>query len=374
MGNIPLVATISGQCAVWFQESNQYVIMSPIEAEVLLKIYKNDETSAIKKFYEEKTEYELDDIIIRVQSLVDQQKKIAKSVSDVIQGDIGETPTEFSRKRFYKISNKIFFVEYETAELEFQIHHKFAHLEIENTTFISNHFQVFLSDEMYVLKVDDRIIGQWDAQNLHYLTGKFSMELLNSFYDKTEDDWLAVLHASVISDGENCLLFAGDSGNGKSTAAAILMANNFHLIADDFVPLDTSSEVRFFPAALSVKRQALSVLSEKFPELNDVKEIYFEQLNKTVRYLAPSNDFSQDSYPSKAIIFIKYNKDVSFELKRIRNIEAFQELVPDTWISQIFENVERFMEWFSNIPCYRLEYSNNDEMLLSIKSLFKDEL
>ena len=150
------------------------------------------------------------------------------------------------------------------------------------------------------------------------------------------------------------------------------MANGFNLIADDFVPIDTFSKVRFFPAALSVKKQALNTLSEDFPELINAKEIHFKQLNKTVRYLASKNDFSMDSYPTKAIVFIKYKQDITFELNEMPTIEAFQEFVPDTWISPISENAKKFLDWFSTMPCYRLTYSDNDKLVSEIKHLFNE--
>ena len=43
------------------------------------------------------------------------------------------------------------------------------------------------------------------------------MELMCSFYNKTEHDWMGVFHASTISKNNHSIMFTGDSGNGKST-------------------------------------------------------------------------------------------------------------------------------------------------------------
>jgi len=373
--NIPVIKTISDKSVVWFQQSNQYVVMNSFEAEVLLKICNKEKLSNITEWCIKKLSFAQNDADVFIQSiqdLISQQRGCISNKSDNYTEDNSYSKIIFDCQKCYKISDKVFFVEYETAELEYLIHPKFAHLEVKNTNNSTKHFQVYSSNKKFILKVDNVIIGEWDEENLHFLSGKFSMELLNNFYDKTENDWMAVMHASAISDGENCILFAGDSGSGKSTAAAILMASNFHLIADDFVPIDTSCEIKYFPAALSVKKQALNVLSKKFPELNTAKEIHFKQLNKTVRYLTPNQSLSVFSYPAKAIIFIKYQENSIFKLNEMPTIDALQEFIPDTWILPVYDNVEKFLNWFSKMSFYQLTYSDNNQLVSEVKNLFND--
>lgn len=64
------------------------------------------------------------------------------------------------------------------------------------------------------------------------------MQIAQNIHEKPEKSWLGVFHASAVSDGNNGILFLGDSGNGKSTSLALLQAHGFHCIADDFVPVD----------------------------------------------------------------------------------------------------------------------------------------
>jgi len=62
------------------------------------------------------------------------------------------------------------------------------------------------------------------------------MELMCSFYNKNEHDWMGVFHASTISKNNHSVMFTGDSGNGKSTLVSILMANGYNVITDDTKP------------------------------------------------------------------------------------------------------------------------------------------
>ena len=73
-------------------------------------------------------------------------------------------------------------------------------------------------------------------------------------------------------------------------------------------------------------------------------------------------------------MFIKYNPKVKINLKQISKIDAFQQLVPDSWISPLEKNASLFMDWFLDLPSYQLIYSDNTEMINCVTKLFNDEL
>jgi len=62
------------------------------------------------------------------------------------------------------------------------------------------------------------------------------------------------------------------------------------------------------------------------------------------------------------------------EIKPISKIDAFQQLIPDSWISPIEKNATVFLEWFLELPSYQLTYSNNSKMIETVSKIFKDEL
>ncbi len=74
--------------------------------------------------------------------------------------------------------------------------------------------------------------------------------------------------------------------------------------------------------------------------------------------------------PCKALVFIKYEKDSGLNLEQLKKDVAFQKLVPDSWISPLPENAARFLDWFIEMPCYQLTYSNNEMMVKTVKKLF----
>ena len=285
-------------------------------------------------------------------------------------------PEKFHSRKLYLIAGVVYSFDYGNSVLEHLIHPKFAYLEIAEDRPSEHYFRVFMNDLDYVLSVNGTLVGQWPQESAHYFTGKISMELLNQMYHRAEHDWMGVFHASAISFGERCMMFLGESGNGKSTVSAILMASGFNLLADDIVPVEAiSGEVFYFPAAVSVKKKAIGSLIPFFPQLGSAKEFYYPGSDKTVRYLAPLHQVENQNFrfPCKALVFVKYKKGSGLKLEKMDSDIAFSELVPDSWISPLEENASSFLDWFLSLPCYRLTYSDNAAMVEAIKKLFHDE-
>lgn len=184
------------------------------------------------------------------------------------------------------------------------------------------------------MAVNNTIINGWKSNEIHFFQGKFSMDLIQAIHQNKKEDWMGVFHASAVGNSKKTVLFLGDSGNGKSTSLAILQANGFTCIADDFVPIDAKKqEVYSFPAAISIKKNSLDTLLPIYPELATTAEYNFKRLHKIVRYLKPNTtDFTQH-LPCRELIFIKYEKNAALQFSKINKIAAFSQLIPDSWIS-----------------------------------------
>ncbi|MBN2236897.1 MAG: hypothetical protein JW729_05020, partial [Bacteroidales bacterium] len=278
-------------------------------------------------------------------------------------------PTRFYSQKSYQYRGVGFTFFYGNAQIETMFHPLFAHLEVNET---SDNFQLlylFSNSSSYYLKNAKTILGSWKKNEDHIFKGQVFMAFLNQVHNKTDRDWMGVLHASAIGMNQKSVLFLGDSGNGKSTASAIALADGLSLLADDFVPIDTFGQVLNFPAAISVKKQSLKMLSERFPELLKAKEYELKAMNKTVRYLAPNDGNENPSSKTKALVFIKFDPETEFKLEAMDKHLAFQQLVVDAWISPHEANARFFLHWMAEIPTYRLVYSNNEKMLDAVRKL-----
>jgi len=371
-----LSKTLEKKSIVWFKASNSYIILEEISAQLVYQILEKKTFSEITTALAEKLTISEQEATTIIKDLNDQIviPNTTKTTEEHTSKSKYLLPSNFTFKKHYLINKKIFKVEFAN---EFQlslIHPKFAHLETQESSKIDHTFQVFNSNHLIHLVVDGEFIGAWESKNAHYFQGKFSMKIIECIYNKKEVEWMGVFHASAINYKNDNILILGDSGNGKSTSLALLQTQGFQCIADDFVPIDQAHDVYSFPAGISIKKKALSVLLKEYPILETSAEYHYERLKKTVRYLPPKKIDYHKKVPCKALVFIKYDENVDFEISEISKLKAFEHLVPDSWISSVPQNAATFLEWFEKLPCYQLTYSNNELMYSAIKRIFEDDL
>jgi hypothetical protein len=362
---------------VWFGPRNEYLILEHTTADILKEINKGTAINQIAETLSKKLSIpakESVDFVLELERKFYKEEKIERlEIVDSYKNT--KRPKNFEFIKFYKINDIVFKISFlSEKELSF-IHPKFAHLSIDEVTDFKNNFEVFIKHNYIFLYVNNILIDSWDNANIHFFQGKFSMELIQKIHQKEEDKWLGVFHASAVSNGKKSILFLGDSGNGKSTSLALLQANGFTCLADDFVPINADNEeVYSFPAAISIKKNSLETLLPLYPELKNSAEYNFKRLNKIVRYLKPNNTNFLSHLPCKDLVFIKYEKNSALKFDKIAKINAFMQLVPDSWLSPIKENAQIFLDWFDSLNCYQITYSDNNEMIASVAKIFNDEL
>jgi len=372
-----LIKPLTDKTIVWFKNSNTYVLVAHETAKIIKQFFKNKDNENLSDWIAKQFTLfkpESDELYKSVTDLI---KKLNKSINNAAQTNIyDDNKRIFKINKLYKIDNHKIKVSYENEKLEFLIHPKFAHLEIGNLNNFNHHFKVYLNKNLIVLSVNNKIIDKWTTDEVHYFQGKFSMCLVEKIYAIKEVDWMGVFHASALSNGKKSILFTGDSGNGKSTLAALLMHKGYDMLADDFVPISAANnEVYQFPAAISIKVNALNLLAPLFPVLKTSAQFYYKTLNKTVRYLPPIIVMSKGikHLPCKSIIQIEYKKNSDLRFEKINQETAFKNLIPDAWLSPKSKNATQFLNWFVTIPCYKLTYSDTESMYKTIKKCFEDE-
>jgi len=357
---------IENKSCVWFAPSNNYVIVEHLSAEILDLIDQNKSINEIINILN------LSDDFVEPITHLKEQLYLPNTVSTALQKAANhiESPAYFAIIKYYKIGKLIYKVAYQTEYLASLVHPKFGYLETEEQNNYTHYFEVSMELKIIYLKVNDAFIGSWPIHEEHYFQGKFSMKLTETLHQKPEKEWLGVFHASALSYNQKAVLILGDSGNGKSTSLALLQAHGFQCLADDFVPvLAKNQKVYSFPQGISIKKNSLPILLPLYPELIDSAEYYFKKFNKTVRYLKPNNPDFTTNETCEDLIFIKYQKDSGMNCQKISKIEAFNELIPDSWLSPELGNVKIFMDWFNQVNCYRITYSNNPKMIDAVKNI-----
>jgi hypothetical protein len=372
-----LCKAIEDKTIVWAENTNEYLVLENTTAEILEKLSKgaavNEIADTLSKKLSVPSEKSLDFVLELEKKFCKEEKVQKNEIANSYKNT--KRPKGFEFINYYKINDIVFKISFLSDKELSYIHPKFAHLIIDEVTDFKNNFEVFIKHNYIFLYVNNILIGSWDNSNIHFFQGKFSMELIQKIHQKEEDKWLGVFHASAVSNGKKSILFLGDSGNGKSTSLALLQANGFTCLADDFVPINADNEeVYSFPAAISIKKNSLETLLPLYPELKNSAEYNFKRLNKIVRYLKPNNTNFLSHLPCKDLVFIKYEKNSALKFDKIAKINAFMQLVPDSWLSPIKENAQVFLDWFDSLNCYQITYSDNNEMIASVAKIFNDEL
>jgi len=374
-----LIKPLYKKSIVWFKNTNTYVLVAPETALIILQFFKGYSETKLLSFIENQLDVSNVEANTLLKSILKLIKKL-NSKNDIRNDDKTDLKPNTSPKivKYYQIKNTCFRVAFQTKKLAFLIHPKFAHLEVVPTHDLHHYFEVFLRAGKIVFIADGDYVGTWSADEIHFFQGKFSMKLIEKLYQKPEADWMGVFHASALSNGKQNIMFLGDSGNGKSTLAALLAAQSYTLFADDFVPVEANSHhIYYFPAAISIKQKALEVLEPLFPILKKTPQInLMTYIDKSVRYLVtpPLKEKTVFHLPCKVLVFVKYQKDSGLKIKEITKENAFQKLIPDSWLSPLPQNAYQFLDWFEKLTCYNLTYSDNELMYQTVKKLYKDDL
>ena len=354
---------------VWLKKSNKYLVLNTNTLELI----KKKSSLSSKDFLTLITESLHVDVSIA--------KKINKDISELLL-EAKELELKQNIKlsdpikpcqliNYYSFNNTIIKVGFDSEETKSLIHQKYRHLAINHVNSYDVEYAIFNSGDTLFIYKNNQIVGSWDSTQLHEFQGKFSMELICSFYNKTEHDWMGVFHASTISRNNRSIMFTGDSGNGKSTLVSILMANGYNVIADDFSPvLRTDFKTYCFPSAISIKEKSFNLIEQLYPDFINYNEYYINELKGNVKYLPPIS--KETSANCSSVIWVKYAEGTESSLKKVSIQDALKKILPDAWISNKEVNAKAFLKWIEKTAFYELNYSDNNKLIDIINSYFLD--
>lgn len=140
-------------------------------------------------------------------------------------------------------------------------------------------------------------------------------------------DWQFSMHSAVVGGPRGCILLAGESGRGKSTLLAGLLAEGFDYVADDLtLILPPHLTVLPIPMPIALKRGSWAALEGTLPGLAEAR--VFRRGGRDVKYWVPPADrIAREPAPIRAIVFPKYGKDVPFAATQLSPFRAIERLM-----------------------------------------------
>ena len=279
--------------------------------------------------------------------------------------------SDIKLKETYAYNGCNFQINFDCEQNKRLIHASLNHLVTKTNHTVRDVIDITSDKKSYFLYHHKKLVLQCNLDQFYLLQGKLMLLIFNTIYQKREHDWIANFHASTISSGKEAIMCIGNSGKGKSTLTALLMAHGFELVADDISPL-LQENIRVYknPSAISIKEGAFDLLNEKFSDFKNIKSHFVNESKGMVKYLPPiAGDFNFN-YSCKKVVLVNYNKHTTHKLREIPIEDALRILIPESWISPKKRNAKAFLKWIKSCEFYELSYSNTDEALNSFKILF----
>lgn len=373
----------SGKHVVWFEESNQWIGFEPPAYEVFrLHVEgknKKHITEHICKFYElSKVEGAnfVGEIFEGIKTASTPRMSASDNgskIRDIIEQTIPDQDKESYSVRKYLIHDKTIEIHYGSKILEYYIHPPLQYLETFSAQKPDTSLHLFSSQSNHYI-VSDHGQSTWTTDEIPKLKRRLSLLILNKIYKTTFNDWFSRVHASAITDEQQVILLSSESGSGKSTLATLLQTRGYRVLSDDYVPLNRKDQLAYpVPAALSIKKGSFEVIKHYLPDFDPAQFDAYEFGHKDVRFLPPSANEKNwyEPKPVSSLIFIKYDAMAVFGFREIDSFDALGKYHQEAWVDDTPENAQGFIDWFEKLSFYELIYSDTEQALDTISSLFK---
>lgn len=184
------------------------------------------------------------------------------------------------------------------------------------------------------------------------------------------------LHAATLAYRGKGFLFAGDSGVGKSTLAAILLSRNWRYLCDEFALIEPRTlSLESFPKALCVKSGSIPTLKKLGLRLARNSD-HIKGPKGRVGYLRPGESNPNeigDPPPCRFVLFPTYHGGATPRLEPIPRTHAVLELFRCAFNRHMFGDatLDVLTRLVRESTCYRLEVGDPNatgELLESLVS------
>lgn len=218
----------------------------------------------------------------------------------------------------------------------------------------------------------NRVLGECD--DLWELAPLVHAAVMHFTYTASES--FVAIHGSAVSRGNECVLFPGIPGAGKSTLTAALVTSGLGYCTDDLAMLTGGPLcLRAMPTCIGLKEGSWPILAPRLPEISALP-VYKREDGQLVKYLLPPADrmprAGNDRFTVKAVVFPQYEAGSACERCEIPRSAALVRIadsgyhlegeLDEAWVTTT-------LGWLQTLDCYELRYSSLDDAVEAVADL-----
>ncbi|APC96739.1 phosphoenolpyruvate carboxykinase (ATP) [Francisella frigiditurris] len=170
-----------------------------------------------------------------------------------------------------------------------------------------------------------------------------------------------VIHGNTAQIGNECIIFTGDSGAGKSTISSAFYKKGYSFIADDLAVINSKYEVEPGISRLKVWKDtadALNIDTEKLDKIRLLVDKYSYPITENICH-TPKR--------LKAIFLLENHNENSFKVEEIKGLSKLKEIQYHTYRKFYVKRMGYKQQFFklsseiaSQVPLYKITRPANE--------------
>ena len=181
------------------------------------------------------------------------------------------------------------------------------------------------------------------------------------------------VHAAAVAINGRAMVIPGNSGAGKSSFTAWLVAHGFDYLTDELILLN-GANLQGISRPIQIKPGGIEAVSALLANQDSMikgklaNAVFAESLGGKIADLA--------EHKVAAIVYTKYKKNAEFSFEPISSAEGGMSWMQNHVNARNLEGhgFRETMELIRNTPCYRLQYSGFDQLPADFSQQLKDIL
>ncbi len=184
-----------------------------------------------------------------------------------------------------------------------------------------------------------------------------------------------LLHASAAEKDGKVLVMTGASGSGKSTLSALLGANGWRFMGDEFVLIDLiSGDAVPFPRLISLKNSAITAMERNQPNGHFGPLIEATPKGDIRHLVPPTNAIAAMEKGGKPALLLYPRFGYAPAIREMALAENFMRLTQSStnYVALGEAGFNALTHFVKNVPARAIDYQNGEQAMALVEQLWRE--